>query len=222
MKRESGSQSTYLHIEVGCFARTINKTLKDEKELADRLPMNPDSVDLFNTLSDGKVLIYLLKYIDHSLINMTKVHQGTNLNIYKIRENLDLAFKACAKHPKIKVVGIDASSFLDKTPHLMLAIVWQVVRLLAVKSVSLKECREITRLAQEGEELSDLLKLTPEQILFRWVNFHLTNSSNTKWITNFGKDLYDSTALLLLMNQLDAEKCPLDAMKEEDDLERAV
>jgi hypothetical protein len=29
------------------------------------------------------------------------------------------------------------------------------------------------RLAEEGEELSDLMKLTPDVILIRWVNFHL-------------------------------------------------
>ena len=70
------------------------------------------------------------------------------------------------------------------------------------------------RLAQDGEQLIDLLKLLPEQILFRWVNFHLTNAENTSWITNFGVDLHDSKALLLLLNQLDAEKCPLDALSE--------
>ena len=70
------------------------------------------------------------------------------------------------------------------------------------------------RLAQEGESLADLLKLLPEQILFRWVNFHITNAENTSWIRNFGADLHDSKALMLLLNQLDAEKCPLDALSE--------
>jgi len=37
----------------------------------------------------------------------------------------------------------------------------------------LKDCPEIMRLAEEGEELSDLMKLTPDVILIRWVNFHL-------------------------------------------------
>ena len=57
--------------------------------------------------------------------------------------------------------------------------------------------------------------------MFKWVNFHLTNADTTKWITNLGGDLHDSKALLVLMNQLDAEKCPLDALKEQDDLKRA-
>ena len=44
--------------------------LKDEPALSERLPMNPDNDDLFNTCSDGLVLIYLLKVIDPKLIDM--------------------------------------------------------------------------------------------------------------------------------------------------------
>ena len=29
------------------------------------------------------------------------------------------------------------------------------------------------RLAEEGEELTDLMKLAPDVILIRWVNYHL-------------------------------------------------
>jgi len=29
------------------------------------------------------------------------------------------------------------------------------------------------RLAKDGEELSDLMKIPPEDILVRWINFHL-------------------------------------------------
>jgi hypothetical protein len=35
---------------------------------------------------------------------------------------------------------------------------------------------EIMRLAKEGEELSDLVKLSAENILIRWMNFHLKNA----------------------------------------------
>jgi len=41
----------------------------------------------------------------------------------------------------IKVIGIDAQSFLDKTPNLMLAVIWQIVRLLATQAINLKDCQ---------------------------------------------------------------------------------
>ena len=32
----------------------------------------------------------------------------------------------------IKVIGVDSQTFLDKTPYLMLGILWQLARLLAM------------------------------------------------------------------------------------------
>jgi len=42
-----------------------------------------------------------------------------------------------------------------------------------LKSIDLKHCPEIMRLAEDGEELTDLVKLPPEIILIRWINYHL-------------------------------------------------
>ena len=36
--------------------------------------------------------------------------------------------------------------------------------------------RAMLQLLRDGEELSDLLKLTPEDILLRWVNYHLSGA----------------------------------------------
>jgi hypothetical protein len=80
---------------------------------------------------------------------------------------------AAAKGLGIKVTGIDSRDFIDKTPHLILAVVWQIVRMWVSKSITLKDCPEIMRLAKEGETLQDLMKLSPETILIRWVNYHL-------------------------------------------------
>lgn len=60
--------------------------LKDEPALEDRLPMDPDEEDvLFDTCSDGLVLIYLLKAIDPTLIDLKNVNKGKNLNIFQVR-----------------------------------------------------------------------------------------------------------------------------------------
>ena len=59
----------------------------------------------------------------------------------------------------------------------MLGILWQLVRLLSMKDIDLADCPEIYRLLQDGEELSDLQKLKSEQILIRWMNFHLAKAN---------------------------------------------
>lgn len=120
----------------------------------------------------------------------------------------------------IKLVGIGADSFLDKTPHLILAVLWQVCRLIQTKAIQLKDVPEIMRLAKENEELSDLNKLPAETILIRWMNFHLRNAEQ-KEIQNLGKDLTDSRALLYVLNQLDKKECTLEAIDEADELKRA-
>jgi plastin-1 len=89
------------------------------------------------------------------------------------------------------------------------------------KSIELKDTPEIMRLAEDGEELKDLTKLTPEVILIRWVNFHLKAANQERRIKNLGKDLSDSVALFYVLNQLDGGKCPLDGIDDADMVSRA-
>lgn len=72
----------------------------------------------------------------------------------------------------------------------------------------------------ESDQKADLFKLSPEEILLKWFNFHLKNAGASE-ITNLGRDLADSVALTYLLNQLDQEKCSLDALNKRNDLERA-
>jgi len=65
------------------------------------------------------------------------------------------------------------------------------------------------------------LKLAPEAILIRWINFHLKKVGSDKKITNLGNDLKDSIALLYLLNSLDSGKCSLAGLSEEDLVKRA-
>jgi hypothetical protein len=189
--------SVYLDEEVSTFARAITKELADIPEIAERLPINPDNADLFDACADGILGLHLLNKIEEDRIDFRVVNKGANLNIYKVRENLDMFFAGC--RGLIKIIGIDAQSFLDKTPNLMLAVIWQIVRLIAVAAINLKDCNEIFRLLKDGEELADLMKLPPEEILKRWLNYHLAKAGQEP-VNNLGKDLKDSKKLLYVLN----------------------
>ena len=208
---------TYLLEERSSFSRAINHTLKDDELLKDRLPMNPDSDDLFHVMSDGLVLIKLGNYLSPDLVDMRTVNLGNNLSIFKVRENLNLALTAAKGH--IKLIGIDAQTFLDKSPHLVLGVLWQIVHKLQTKSVSLKDTPEIMRLAQGDEELADLVKLSADAILVRWVNFHLKAAEQPE-IKALGKELADGKVLTYVLNQLDAEKASLEGLADAEDLTR--
>lgn len=85
----SGAVSTYLDEEVSTFSRSINKELAEIEELKERLPIDPDSTDLFDAVADGMIGLHLLNKLDPDRIDMRTVNRGANLNIYKVRENLD-------------------------------------------------------------------------------------------------------------------------------------
>ena len=104
------------------IARCITNTCKEDELVQERLPINPDNEDVFHALADGMVLVHLMKHIDEDCIDMRTVNKGSNLNIYKVRENLDQALGAAST--RIKMVGVDAQSFIDKNPQLILGVLW--------------------------------------------------------------------------------------------------
>ena len=67
---------TYLLEERSVFSRTINKLFKGDADLADRLPLDPESDDLFHAASDGLVLIKLINSIEPGRIDMRTVNRG--------------------------------------------------------------------------------------------------------------------------------------------------
>jgi plastin-1 len=69
-------------------------------------------------------------------------------------------------------------------------------------SISLSNHPELFRLLEPGETIEDLLKLSPEQILLRWFNFHLKAANHSKRVKNFGGDIKDSEAYTVLLHQL--------------------
>jgi len=90
----------------------------------------------------------------------------------------------------IKLVGIDHTAFLEKKPHMLLGICFQLARLIATNKIDLKDCPELFRLLKDGEEIADLLKLPPEEILVRWINYHLRKAGqDQRQVSNLGKDL---------------------------------
>lgn len=46
----------------------------------------------------------------------------------------------------------------------------------------------LAALLREGETLEDLMKLSPEELLLRWANFHLENAGMNK-INNLSSDI---------------------------------
>ena len=64
--------------------------------------------------------------------------------------------------------------------------------------------------------------MDPDEILIRWINYHLKRAKVDLTISNLGEDLENSEALLYLLNKINRKNCPLDALNREDMVERAT
>ena len=73
------------------------------------------------------------------------------------------------------VVGIDPHNIHSNKGKkwLLLGLLWQLIKMALVKEINLTTVPGLVRLLQEDENINDLLRLSPEQILLRWVNFQL-------------------------------------------------
>ncbi|XP_072771377.1 uncharacterized protein [Nerophis lumbriciformis] len=74
------------------------------------------------------------------------------------------------------------------------------VRDLKRKDIELSRNEAIAALLEEeGESLEELMKLSPEELLLRWANFHLKKVGIT--LTNFSGDIKDSKAYFHLLEE---------------------
>jgi len=79
---------------------------------------------------------------------------------------------------------------------------------------NLKQHPELVALLKEGEELHQLLSLSPEAILLRWVNYHLKRAKSERRIKRktFSDDIRDSEIYTVLLNQIKPKDCDRKAL----------
>lgn len=72
---------------------------------------------------------------------------------------------------------------------MVLGLLWQIIRIQLMGLISLKNVPELVLLLQEGESMASFMKLNPEVILMRWLNYHLRKAGSKKVAKNFTTDL---------------------------------
>lgn len=216
-------ERSYAQEEVTGFVNFINSNLESDPDLAHIMPINPDDDSLFKKCHDGILLCKMINLAQAETIHekvIVKKPANKELNVFQINENLTLAINSC-KSIGIQTVNIGPNDIRDGNPILILGLTWQLVRLALLKNVALTAHPELFRLLKPGETLEDFLKLSPEQILLRWLNYHLQNAGSSRQATNFTKDLADSEILTIVMKQIAPECCGMKPMSESDLTQRA-
>ena len=212
---------TFSEEERTAYVKVINSSLAEDPICKKYLPIDPDSNEVFDRIKDGVLLCKLINKAQEGTIDERVINTKENMNIFQQVENLNLAISA-AKSIGLNVIGLNYDSIMDGKNYIMvLGLMWQVVKLVVLCNIQLKHHPELIRLLNPGEQLSDLLKLSPEQLLLRWFNYHLKAANYDKKITNFSGDVKDSEKYTILLNQLNKSLCDKSALNEPDKKKRA-
>uniref|UniRef100_A0A183J1Q4 PLSL protein n=1 Tax=Soboliphyme baturini TaxID=241478 RepID=A0A183J1Q4_9BILA len=198
--QEQGIYHTVRVEEQKAFSDWINSNLGADSDLAYLLPLSESGEDLYEKLVDGLILCKLINVAVPDTIDERAINRK-QLNAYTRRENLTLAVNS-ARAIGCCIVNIDADDLAKGKPHLVLGLLWQIIRIGLFSTINLVHVPGLFRLLGKDESLADLQKLGPEQILIRWVNYHLENSGVDRRLTNFTGDVQDSVIYTHLLKQI--------------------
>ncbi|KAK8048713.1 calponin-like domain-containing protein [Apiospora phragmitis] len=191
------------------FTRHINAVLAGDPDIGSRLPFPTDTFEMFDECKDGLVLA---KLINDSVPDTIDERVMNNNNI--VIES--------AKGIGCSVVNIGSGDIIEVREHLILGLIWQVIRRGLLGKIDIKLHPELYRLLDEDETLEQFLRLPPEQILLRWFNYHLKAAKWHRQVHNFSSDVKDGENYAVLMSQIGHEYgCSRAPLQTQDLLQRA-
>lgn len=205
------------------FTKHINSVLAGDADIGHVLPFPTDTFQLFDECRSGLVLSKLINdsvpdTIDTRVLNWPK--KGKDLNNFQASENANIVINS-AKAIGCVVVNVHSEDIIEGKEHLILGMIWQIIRRGLLSKIDIKLHPELYRLLEEDETLEQFLRLPPEQILLRWFNYHLKQANWNRRVSNFSKDVSDGENYTILLNQLAPTLCSTEPLQTTDLLERA-
>ena len=223
-----GSSANVTHTinedERTAFTTHINAVLAGDPDIGNLLPFPTDTFEMFDQCKDGLVLAKLINdsvpdTIDERVLNRPGKKIKT-LNAFHMTENNNIVINS-AKGIGCSVVNIGSGDLLEVREHLILGLIWQIIRRGLLGKIDIKLHPELYRLLEDDETLEQFLRLPPEQILLRWFNYHLKNAKWDKRVANFSSDVKDGENYTVLLNQLAPDLCSRSPLQTRDLLQRA-
>lgn len=205
------------------FTNHINGVIENDPDIGTRFPIPTATMQIFDECRDGLILCKLINdsvpdTIDTRVLNIPTARKP--LNAFKMTENNNIVITS-AKAIGCSVVNIGPSDIAEGREHLILGLIWQIIRRGLLAQVDIKLHPELYRLCEDGETIDDLLRLTPDQILLRWFNYHLKAAGWKRRVNNFSRDVCDGENYTVLLNQLKPEQCSLAPLQTRDIRQRA-
>ncbi|KAI9859004.1 MAG: Fimbrin, actin-bundling protein [Trichoglossum hirsutum] len=206
------------------FTRHINAVLLGDLDVGHRIPFPTDTFEMFDECKDGLVLAKLINdsvpdTIDERVLNKPG-KKIKSLNAFHMTENNNIVINS-AKAIGCSVVNIGSGDIIEVREHLILGLIWQIIRRGLLGKIDIKLHPELYRLLEDDETLEQFLRLPPEQILLRWFNYHLKAAKWDRRVANFSQDVKDGENYTVLLNQLAPETCSRSPLQTRDLLQRA-
>ena len=208
----------FFDTEKNRYAQMINKILAEDPDCGSRIPIDPESDDLYDKIQDGVIIAKLVSKCEPDVINMEEIKKNEDMNIYDKYDNLKKGIEGA------KNIGVDsetnADDILDKNKQRANDLLGDILARINVPKSLIKENKDTEKLCQEGETVDDVANLPIDDFLKRWFNSHLQNANHPE-LTNFSDDLKDSEKYTILLNDLSPEQCDKSALENENIEERA-
>ena len=204
--------------EKECYCKIINKLFENNEELKNKIPINPESNEVFKKIKDGLILAKLVNIAAPGTVDERVITTVPGMTIDEQKANVNLVINSA------KSIGClteaKSEDVLNEVRHLDIDLLYQVLKPIVYKKISVQEFPQMLRFKQEKEEVEELLTLGPEDFLTRWFNYLLAKINHPNKLEKFDQDLKDSEKYTLLLNILN-EECDKSALDTEDLLERA-
>lgn len=215
---------TVLDEEQAAFADWINDTLSHDQDVNHKLPLSQDGSDMYEKMDDGILLCKIINMAAPDTIDERVINKGKKISIFKQHENLTLA-RNSASSVGCVIIGMDSHNLNSEANKkwLVLGLIWQLIKMYLFKQITISQVPGLVNLLRDGEELSELMKLSPEQLLLRWVNYQLEKAGSERRANNFSGDIKDSEIYTELLAQVAPDGSGVNkfALKKEDLLDRA-
>jgi plastin-1 len=159
VKGAGGGSHSYSEEEMAAFSEHISACLANDADCKHLIPIEEKGLDLCRKVKDGILLAKFINLcvkdtIDSRALNLPKA--GKALTVFQMQENLNLVISS-AKSIGVQIIGQGASELMDgeRFPHLVLGLVWQLVKIHLLNSINLKNHPGIVALNRINQPLLD-------------------------------------------------------------------
>ena len=204
--------------EKECYCKMINKLLENDEDLKNKLPIEPETNQVFKKIKDGVILAKLVNIAAHDTVDERVINKDPGMTVADKKSNVNLVINSA------KSIGCltecTSDDVLNEVRKLDIDLLYQVLKPIVYKKISVQDFPQMLRFKQEKEEVEELLTLGPEDFIKRWFNYHLAKINHPDKLEHFGQDLKDSVKYTLMLNILN-EACDKSALDDQDLLVRA-